>query len=258
MADFDEALRERPGSSEAAFYKGMLHLTEGRPNEAAEWFQRVEDTTQLPETVVPVAQALLSSGDVVGAIGVLRGSFDLSSGEWEDIHRAELLLKAEGQSGGTNTVAPTLQLALEETPTEAGLLALLAEVRNSEGDLEGAEEALSSALEAVAPERRSEILLRLGYLYQDSGRFSEAADRFREVVGDNALHPLAVSLLVCLNNGKQLREALALSREIQRLVQSAPRIVADIELNILQLVGDVPAIVSSLEKSLCTPRVYSS
>ena len=38
MADFDEALRERPGSSEASFYKGMLHLSEGRPNEATNWF----------------------------------------------------------------------------------------------------------------------------------------------------------------------------------------------------------------------------
>ena len=85
---------------------------------------------------------------------------------------------------------PALQLALERAPTDAGLLALLAGVRNSEGDLDGAEEALSSALEAVDPERRSEILLRLGYLYQDCGRFSEAADRFREVVGDNALHPV--------------------------------------------------------------------
>ena len=250
MADFDEALQERPGSSEATFYKGMLHLTDGRPNEAAEWFQRVQDTSQLPETVVPVAHALLSSGDVLGAIGILRGSFDLSSGEWEDIHRAELLLRAEEQGGETSTIVPALQLALEHTPTDAGLLALLAEVRNSEGDLDRAEEALICALEVVDPGRRSEILLRLGYLYQDCGRFSEAADRFREVVGDNALHPLAVPLLVCLYNGKQLRKALALSREMQRLVPGAPRIVADVEFNIVQLAGDVPAIVSCLE-SLC-------
>ena len=250
MADFDEALRERPGSSEASFYKGMLYLSEGRPSEASDWFQQVEDTSQLPETVVPLGQALLSSGDVSGAIGVLRGSFDLSSGEWEDIHRAELLLRAEKQSGRVSTVVPALQLALEQTPDDAGLLALNAAVRQTDGDYDGAEEALSSALEAVDPKRRPEILLRLGYLYEDCGRFSEAADRFREVVGDSVVHPLAVSLLVCLNNSKQLREALALSREIQRLVPSAPRIVADIEMNVLQLVGDVPTIVSRLE-SLC-------
>ena len=250
MADFDDALREIPGSSEATFYKGMLHLTEGRPKEAAEWFRRVKDTSQLPETVVPIAQALLSSGDVKGAIDVLRGSFDLRSGKWEDIHRAELLVRAENQSEETSTVVPALQLAMEQSSPDAGLLALLAEVRNLEGDFDGAEEALTNALDAVDPARRSDILLRLGYLYQDRGRFSEAADRFREAVRDNATHPLAVSLLVCLNNGKQLREALVLSREIQRLVSSAPRIVADIELNILQLVGDVPAVVSRL-KSLC-------
>ena len=250
MADFDEALRERPGSSEASFYKGMLHLSEGRPDEATEWFQRVEDTSQLPDTVVAVGQALLSSGDALGAIGVLRGSFDLRSGEWEDIHRAELLFRAERQGGDSSTVVPALELALAHIPDDAGLLALNAAVRHEGGDTDGAEEALLSALEAVDAERRSEILLRLGYLYEDCGRFSEAADRFREVVGDSAVHPLAVSLLVCLNNAKRLREALALSREIQRLVPNAPRIVADVELNVLQLVGDVPAIVSHLE-SLC-------
>ena len=250
MSDFDEALREKPGSSEASFYKGMLHLSEGRPNEASDWFQRVEDTSQLPETVVAVGLALLSSGDVSGAIGVLRGSFDLSSGEWEDIHRAELLLRAERQGGGTSTVVPALELALVQTPDDAGLLALNAAVLHADGDSDGAEEALLSALETVDAEGRPEILLRLGYLYEDCGRFSEAADRFREVVGDSAVHPLTVSLLVCLNNSKQLQEALVLSREIQRLEPSAPRIVADIELNVLQLVGDVPAIVSRLE-SLC-------
>ena len=161
-----------------------------------------------------------------------------------------MLLRAEKQAGETNTVSPALQLALSQTPDDAGLLALHAAVRNGEGDSDGAEQALLSALETVDPERRPEILLRLGYLYEDRGWFSEAADRFREVVGDSAVHPLAVSLLVCLNNAKQLRKALALSREIQRVVPSAPRIVADIELNVLQLVGDVPEIVSRLER-LC-------
>ncbi len=250
MSDFDEALREKPGSSEASFYKGMLHLSEGRPREASDWFHRVEDTSQLPETVVAVGLALLSSGDISGAIGVLRGSFDLRSGKWEDIHRAELLLRAERQGGGTNTVVPALEVALVKTPDDAGLLALNAALLHADGDSDAAEEALLSALENVDEEGRPEILMRLGYLYEECARFSEAADRFREVVGDSALHPLAVSLLVCLNNSKQLQEALSLSREIQRLVPSAPRIVSDIELNILQLVGDVPAVVSRLE-SLC-------
>ena len=248
MADFDEVLRERPDSSEAIFYKALLYLDGNKPEEAVAWFKRVEDVSQLPDPVVPFALSLLSSGDASAAVGMLRDSFDLKSPGWEDIHRAELLLRAESLANEDNTVPPALASALQQAPTDPKLLALDAVVQDARGVSDEAEGALLQALEYVDAKERPEILMRLGNHYNDCGQFSEAADRFREVVGENPFHPLAIPLLVCLNNSKQLREALTLSKAIQQFGRKTPRVVADIELNILQMVGDASAAVSQCER----------
>ena len=93
MADFDEALRERSESSEAAFNKALLHLNEDQPAEAVAWFDRVEDTSQLTDLVTPFAHSLLLSGNAVAAVSKLRSSFNPNFPQWEDVHRAELLFK---------------------------------------------------------------------------------------------------------------------------------------------------------------------
>ena len=90
--------------------------------------------------------------------------------------------------------------------------------------------------------------MRLGFHYQDCDKFSEAADHFSKTVEGNPLHPLAVPLLVCLNNSKRFREALDWSRTLQRPGRDTPRIVADIELSILQLIGDAPTAVVKCER----------
>ncbi len=248
MADFDEVLRERPDSSEAAFYKALLHLNDAQPAEAVAWFDRVKDTSQLPDPVTPFAHSLLLSGNTAAAVSKLRGSFNPNFPQWEDVYRAELLFKAEVSADQDSTVVPALEPALQQAPTNPRLLALDAVVRNAHGDPDGAENALLIALEHVEEEQRPEILMRLGFHYQDCDKFPEAADYFSNAVEGNPLHPLAVPLLVCLNNSKRLREALDWSRTLQRLGRDTPRIVVDIELSILQLVGDVPAAIAKCER----------
>ena len=247
MADFDEVLHERTDSSEAIFYKAMLHLDGGQPEEAATWFNRVTDKSQIPDTALPLAHCLLLSGRPQEAAEALRGSFDPIFPEWEDVHRAELLFKAEAAANESSTVVSALEAALEQALTDPRLLALDAVVRNDRGDSFGAEHALLKALEYVGEEERPEIVMRLGYHCENHGRFSEAADYFKAEVKENVLHPLAVSLLVCLSNAKRLGEGLTLSKSLQRSGRNMPRVVADIELNILQLIGDATAAVSQCE-----------
>ena len=247
MADFDDALRDRPESSEAAFNKALLHLNDAQLVEAATWFDRVKDTSQLPDPITPFAHSLLLSGNAAAAVSKLQGSFNANCPQWEDVYRAELLLKAEASAGQDSTVVPALETALQQAPTNPRLLALDAVARNARGDPDGAENALLIALEHVEEEQRPEILMRLGFHYQDCDKFPEAADHFSEAVDGNPLHPLAVPLLVCLNNSKRLREALDWSRTLQRPGQDSPRIVLDIELSILRLVGDAPTAIAKCE-----------
>ena len=250
MADLDAVLREQPDSSEANFYKALLHLSGGCPNEAVSCFERVADKSELPDVTLPFAHSLLTSGSAPAAVEMLRGSFDPRYPEWEDIHRAELLFKAETAADEHSTVVPALEAALEQAANDPRLLALDAVVRNARGDSDGAEHALKRALEYVAEVHQSEILMRLAYHYLDRGRFSEAADYFGAVVGDNPLHPLAILLLGCLSNCRRLREALTWSRTLYQSGRNMPRVVADIELNILQQVGDATAAVSLCD-SIC-------
>ena len=248
MEDFDEVLREQPDSSEAAFYKALLLLNDGQFEQAANQFSRIGNTSQLPDLVSPFAHSLLLSGNHAAAVSKLRDSFNPNFPEWEDVHRAELLLQAESLAGENSTVIPALAAALRQKPTSTLLLALDAMVRDAHRDTAGAENALQKALENATGEQRPEVLLRLGNHYNDCDKFSEAADCFSELVDGNPHHPLAVSLLVCLNNSKRVREALTWSRTLQKLEQSTHRIVEDIELNIFQLVGDAPSAVAKCER----------
>lgn len=238
MTDLDDVLRERPDMTDAIFYKALLHLTAGRPTEAVSLFEGIIGTSQSSNVVVPLAQSYLSSGDPKAAIGVLAGSFDLGTAEWEDIHRAELLCRAESIAGEESTTASHLEIALQQKPGNVRLLALSAVVSSLSGDFGGAEDALLAALENSDATERPGILARLAFYYQDRDKFSEAADRFREVVGQSGLHPLAVPLLFCLNNSQRLREALEWSQTIQLLNKDVPREVIDIDIGILELVGD--------------------
>ena len=248
MVDFDQALNERPNSSEAMFYKALQHLIAMQPAEAVTCFERVEDTSQIPDLVLPFADALLSSGNAPAAVDMVRGSFDLDSPEWEDIHRAELLFRAEAAAGESSTVVPFLQAALAQAATDPRLLVLDAIVRNARDDFDGAEHALKRALGCIAEEQRPNILIRIAYHYLERSRFSEAADYFGAAVAGNAFHPMAVHLLGCLNNSRRMREALTWSRTLQASGRNLPREVADVEFSILQQVGDATSAVSKCER----------
>ena len=248
MADFDEALNERPNSSEAMFYKALQHLVGRQLAEAVNCFERVEDTSQIPDLVLPFADALLASGNAPAAVDMVRGNFDLNAPQWEDIHRAELLFRAEAAAGESSTVVPALEAALAQAATDPRLLVLDAVVRNARDDFDGAEHALKGALAYVTTEQRPEILIRLAYHYLDRSRFSEAGDYFGEAVAGNSFHPMAVPLLGCLNNSRRLREALTWSRALQASRRNMPREVADVEFSILQQVGDATAAVSQCER----------
>ena len=83
------------------------------------------------------------------------------------------------------------------------------------------------------------MAVRLGSLYRDQKRYSEAANQFSEVIGDVPEHPLAINLLSCLVNGKRLREALSWARKIRESHMNPPWSAIEVEAQILGRIGDV-------------------
>ena len=251
MRDLDEVLGEASTHPYATFNKGLFLLNEGRPAEARAVFESIQDPGRYAEAAIPLAEACLASGDAEAVVKLLRNSLTLEHPGWKEVRRAEILTRAEARVGNHDSVGPALEVALERDPDSPLLLALAAVRCEILGDPEGAEESLLNALNHADEPDRQEILIQLGALYQGLSRYAEAADRFIEVVDEAPWHPGAIPLLVCLVNGKRLREALGWARRIREGHPQPPRIAIEVEARILDHVGDVCTALSRYE-DLCS------
>ena len=243
MYDFDEVLRELLTHSDAAFNKGLFLLSEGHPAEARVVLERIEDAERKKDAVALLAEACLASGDAAEAIKLLKGQFTLDHPSMEEVHKAEILCRAEAKLGGDDSIASPLEVALSLYPENSPLLMLDAVWRSRHDDPDGAGQSLVKALEFATEAERLAVLVQLAVHHETAGQFSEAADRWAEVVGDVASQPAAIPLLTCLVNSHRLREALDWARKIQEAHPYPPRMAVEVEAQILQQVGDVRAAV---------------
>ena len=239
MRDIDAVMGEVPGHAVAALHKGLILLKKGRPSEALQFLESIQDPEVRANAVLPLADAFLESGNATAAITLLKGSFKLDPPGREDLGKAESLLRAEAATGAQDSVGPILEAALERYPDEAGLLILAATRGNLKGDAEASEAALIKAIELAVEPHHQAMQTQLGHLYESLGRFADAAEQFGKACGNNASHPAAVPMLLSLFNDRQFRKALELAQRIRDLNESPPRVVIEVEAKILEYVGDV-------------------
>lgn len=251
MQDLTEVLDEAPAHSDATFNEGLLLLSGGQLAEARAAFEGIQDPVRRADAALPLAYACVASCHGAAAVRLLRGTLSLERPGWEEVHRAELLSKAEAAIGYEDSVGPAIAVALERHSDDPRLLVLAAVRFDILGGPEGAEDSLLNALRHADDPDRREVLVRLGALYQGLGRFAEAADRLAEVVGDVPWHPAAIPLLVCLANSNRLREALSCARRIRERHPQPPRMVIEVEAQILDQVGDGRAALRCIE-DLCS------
>ena len=247
IQDFDAVLMVDPTHADAAFNKGLLLLQEGKPSEARQLFERIQDPDRREDAEAPLAEACLVSGDASAAIRLLRGKLILDCPSWDDIHRASILCQAEAKSGEEDSIECLLKEALIQHPSNSLLLILDSTWRTAHDDVEGAEKSLLLALECSGDEDHLRILIRVAAHFQATGKFSEAADRWAEIVGGSASQPAAIPYLACLVNSKRLREALEWARKIQENQLYPPRVVYEVEAQILQYIGDYRAAVRAYQ-----------
>ena len=241
MRDLTEVLNEAPMHPDAAFNKGLLLLCEDRPAEARAVFEGIQDSGRRADAALALAHACIAAGDEAAAVQLLSGTLTLEHPGWEDVRRAELLSKAEAAVGDEDSVGPAIEAALAQHSDDPRLLALAAVRCEILGDSEGSEDSLLNALMHVGEFDRQEVLVRLGAHYHALGRYAEAADRFVEVVDEVPWHAAAIPLLMCLVKSNRLREALGWARKIREAHPQPPRVVIEVEAQILDQVGDVPA-----------------
>ena len=249
-ADLDEVLAAFPNHPVAAYNKGLLLQLQGRRVEARSLLESIQDPARHADVALLLAESYLGDGDGKAAIRLMKGAFQLEHPEWEDVHKAGVLCRAESVENIACSVSRLLEIALDQEPENPRLLALNGTCLGIHGSPAEAEGALLNALERADESDRTHILAWLGFHYRDLSRFSEAADCFAKVANGSASHPLAVTLMICLANSKRLREALRWTRDIQETQHPAPRIALEIEAWILGHIGDANAAVACYQK-LC-------
>ena len=239
MHDADSVLNESPGNSNAIQQKGILLLKEGRADEARNLLESIQDSDIRANSLLPLADACLESGDAITAITLLKDSFSLNPPEWEDLGRAQSLMRAESKVGRDDSVGPMLEAALDRHPCDPILFVLFAVRSSLKGDTEATASALIKAISLADNPLGRMLQSQLGHLYEEVGQFSDAAEQFSKVCGDDITHPDAIPMLLSLSNSGQYRRALDVAKRFREEMDSPPRIVLNVEAQILGYVGDV-------------------
>ncbi len=251
MRDVDAVLGETPKHPVATLNKGLILLKKGLPGEARKCLESIQDPEVRADSLLPLADACRESGDATAAITLLKGSFKLDPPGTEDLGRAESLLRAEAATGNDDSVGPVLEAAIERYPNDPGLFILDAVRSDLEGDTEASAAALTKAIELAGEPHRRAIQTQLGYLYESMRRFADAAKQFAKACDNDASHPAAVPMLLSLFNSRQYRNALDLARKIREVDDSTPRVVIEVEAEILGHVGDAGR-AALLYRELCS------
>ena len=126
VRDLDEVLGENPTHADAAFNKGLLLLQDDRIGEARRTFERIDEPSRRAETILPLADASLASGDAASALELLKATLTLDDPGWKEVRRAEVLSMAEAKLGAEDSVGPLLDAALIRHPDNPLLLTVAA------------------------------------------------------------------------------------------------------------------------------------
>ena len=239
MHDVDLVLIESPENPNAIQQKGLLLLKEGHTDEARSWLESIQDPDIRTNSLLPLADACLESGDATTAISLLKDGFSLDPPSWEDLGRAQSLMRAEFKAGVGDSVGPMLEEALGKHPNDPALFVLSAVRSSLKGDAEDTASALIKAISLSDDSTGRMLRSQLGHLYMEIGQFSDAAEQFGEVCGDDITHPDAFPMLLSLSNSGQYRRALGMARKFRTELDLPPKNVLSVEAEILALVGDV-------------------
>ena len=251
MRDVDAVLDKMPEHQVAIQHKGLLLLKKGLPAEARKCFESIHDPAVRSDSVLPLAEAHLESGDANAAIALLKGRFNLDPPEREDLGRAELLLRAEAAAGTEDSVGPALDEAIGRHPNDPTLFTLASVLASLKGDSEASITALTKATEMASDRQRPALQSQLGKVYASLERYEEAAEQFSRACGEDASHPAAVLMLLSLFNSRQYRKTIDLARQIRESKDQLPKVVVDVEAEVLGYVGDAKTELSRLQE-LCS------
>ena len=250
LDDLAAARRATPNKASVELVRGLVLMSAERNEEARDAFLLVQRLDPSADVTAPLAQAYFRVGDESAAASLVRGRFRFEQAGPDDLWKADLVCHGELVTGEMDPCWTGFDAAREDRPNDPWLLAISGIRSRVDGDFQRAEQMFKKASDLTTGGHQAEIRLRLGSLYQEWNRFSDAADVYEEMAGGSGRHPMAIDLLVCLVNAKRLGEALSWARGIRSARDDVSKLVIDAEAQLLEAAGDLSA-AASLREQIC-------
>lgn len=204
-------LRRNPQHPEALHLTGLVAMARGEPRAAQDWLARAASVRPAPEILVDLAAALMTNGDLHGAVGCCRDALAISPlhaqahynlgtalhwmNEFEaaaaslreavrlkpDFHAARVNLgRALLGTGDYRAAQEELERVLGVDPSHAGALLFCAIACHEQGDFAKAVGCYDKALALKSDS--VDILGNLANAFRDAGNFPRAVETFERVM----------------------------------------------------------------------------
>ena len=237
LRDCDVILSEDQSNSAALRNKGIFLSKAGRHAEAIETFERIADETERAGSLIILGSSYLLADRPKDAIRLLepllRGKADP-----KEIAIAELLISAYSKIGNGQAIDRILAELQTADPGNAEVVALVAEARLREGNVDAAIDLFREALAYSRNGQREVIVLQLAEVYFRQKKWGEAATLYAEIVDRTSLSNTLRNYTVSLFNSGSRNEAFRIAKELRGEGPPIP-VVSEVEAAALEYMGDL-------------------
>lgn len=215
----DEAWAQCPGNLVLAALRCQVLLRTGRETDALSFLEEARRThRELPEPKYLVARMYESLGSRDKALVLLRETVATDPG---NALAASHWLRMQATSNEAENLLPTVEKLLEANPTNATLLATLAEQQIANGKMQQAQQSMER-LEALQSSPALVAYLKALVAFEE-GDFVNAERHLQRSLADPRQHIPATLLLARIRSGQgNLAEALRLATQV---VHRSPQLV---------------------------------
>lgn len=239
ISDCEAVLKDEPGHGMALYNKGMLLLRQGRFPEAATAL-RVSTSAPNVEREIPLAAALIETGEYTEAIGLVRPLWEAGAKDERALNYADLLLTAYDSVKDRDAAEGLVREIGVRFPGDAEASVILGEHWRRRGDLERAVSAYRMSLDSESVSLRDRASLHLASLFFGEGAWDKAAEQYAGIVDTTTDNPLLRRYIVCLVNAHHFADVLEIARPIRETEGPKP-LVTEGEACALAYIGDLNA-----------------
>jgi tetratricopeptide (TPR) repeat protein len=258
ISDCDQALADNPTDVDALQIKGLALFDDDRFAESISCFEKISESGQLLQILVPLTMAYNATGRHDEAIRILDERWkQIAPESLERVRIADGLLWAYSETKQHQKADEVITALKTARPNDPEAMAAIGRYLRKQGKERDALSVLTEAVAYAAGPVKNMISLELADIYYRQRKFGNAAEFYEAVVDRSGPNDLAVRYVICLFNSGAHKEALRVSQNLRKPGEAVP-IISQIEAMVLAETGDLVSAQKILEKlNHLEPENYS-